>query len=137
MNSYHLWPQSSQRSAKRRALQPITCCYSHSPGKTHDLLLPLPNAPGAAYICLRVTAASQGPATRSSLHHLPVDPCYCQGPSNLALAASPAHCLHLSGSTCTPYQGDNSLHTLRKETPSIKTLMPKINSKASQATQGC
>ena len=56
-----------------------------------SLPLPLSNAPGAAYTCLRVTATSQDPATRSSLCHLPMGPCHCQRSSNQALATSHAH----------------------------------------------
>ena len=45
----------------------------------------------------------QGPAIRSRLHHLPMGPGHCQGLSNQALDTSPAHCLHLPGSNCSPY----------------------------------
>ena len=52
-------------------------------------------------ICLRLITTSQGPATRSSLSHLPMDPCYYQESSNQALTTSPAHCLLLPGNTCS------------------------------------
>ena len=91
-------PQSSQSSAQRRALQlSTTCCCSYSTGNTPAWLPPLLNALGAAYTCLSVTATSQDPANRSSLHHLLVGPCHCQGPCNQALATTPAHCLHFPG----------------------------------------
>lgn len=94
MNRHHLQPQSPQRSAQRGALQPSTTrCCSHCPGNTHALMLPLTNVSGTIQNFLKLTATSQGPATRSSLHHLPVGPCHCQRPSNQALATSPAHCL--------------------------------------------
>ena len=112
----HRWPQAPQMSAKKRELQPSTThCCSHSPGNTPALLLPLPHIPGTTYTCL-ITVTSQGPATRSSLHHLPTGSCHCQGPSKQALATSPAHFLYLPGST----------HS---------TL--KIKSKLLQNTQGC
>ena len=74
----------------------------------HPLLLSLPwehthlaaataTCPGATYTFL-ITVTSQGPATRSSLCHLPMDPSHCQESSNQGLGASPAHCLHLPGS---------------------------------------
>ena len=69
----------------------------HSTGNTPALLLPLPDTLGTTYTCL-ITVTSQCPATRSSLCHLPMGPCHCQGPSNQALTTSPAHCLHLPGS---------------------------------------
>ena len=95
-------PKSPQGSAQRRALQTSTThCCSHIPGNTPVLLLPLLNVLGAAYS--KVTATFQGPATRSSLCHLPIGPCHYQGPSNQVLATSPAHCLHLPGSTHRPY----------------------------------
>ena len=99
MNRHHLWSQSPQSSAQRRALQPsATHCCSHSPGNTCALPLPLPKSPGTTYTCLRVAAIFQYPATRSSLCHLPADSHHCQGPRNQALDISPAHCLHLPGS---------------------------------------
>ena len=101
VNRHHLRAQSPQRSAKRKALQLSSTHCSLSPGNAHTLLLPLPNALGAAYTCLKITATSQCPATRSSLHHLPSCPCLFQGPSNQALATSPTHCLHLPGSICS------------------------------------
>ena len=73
-----------------------TCSISHSPGNAH--VLPLPNALGTTYTCFKVTATSQSPATRSSLHHLPMGHCHCQGPRNQALATRHAYCLHLPGS---------------------------------------
>ena len=113
VNRHHLQPQSPLGSLQWRALQSSTIhCGSHYPGKVHTLLLPLPKALGPACTSLRVTVTSQGPATRSSLCHIPMGPFHCQGPSNQALATVPAHTL---------YQGDNSLHTLRKETESIQT----------------
>ena len=69
-------------------------------GNTPALLLPLPNAPCTAYIC-QITVTSQGPASRSSMHHLPDGPCQCQETSNQTLATSPAHCFHLPGGTCS------------------------------------
>ena len=66
---------------------------------THTLLLPLPNALSTVLISLRFITTSQGPATRSSLHHHPVGPGYSQEPSNQALTTSPAHCLLLPGNT--------------------------------------
>ena len=57
---------SHQRLAKKRELQPSTThCCSHSPGNTPALKLPM------------LTITSQGPATRSSLSHLPAGPCHC------------------------------------------------------------
>ena len=108
MNRHHLWPQSTQGSVQRRALKPsTTCCCSEFPGNVHALLLPLPNAMGAAYSCLRVAATSQGLETRSSLHLLPTAPCHCQGPNNQTLVTSFGHCLILPGSMqgCTPVWG--------------------------------
>ena len=99
LNRHHVRPQSPQRSAHRRATQPSTIhCCSHSPENTHTLLLPLPNAPGTTYTCLRITATSQSPATRSRLCHFPTCPCHSQGPRNQALATGPDHCLHVPGS---------------------------------------
>ena len=69
MNSHHLKSQSPQGLLLRRALQPNTTHCPHSPGNIHTLLLPLLKALGTAYTSLRVTATSQGPATRSSLCH--------------------------------------------------------------------
>ena len=70
----------------------------HSHGNTPALLLlSLPEALSTTYTCL-ITVTSQSPATRSSLHHLPMGPCHCQGSSNQALATSLAHCHHLPGS---------------------------------------
>ena len=121
MKRHHLQPQSPQRSAQRRALQPSTTrCCSHSPGNTYTLLLPLPNTLGT---CLKLTATSQGPETRSSLHHLPVGPCYCQGPSNQALATILAHCPHLPWSTrSTPSRGYPPVHMEKRDTKAA--LMP-------------
>ena len=48
---------------------------------------------------LRLITASQGPATRRSLCHLPVGPCCCQEPSNQTLTTTPAHCFLLPGNT--------------------------------------
>ena len=97
VSRHHLGPRHLR--SKNRALQPsTTCCCSHSPGNIPILLLPLPNVPGTTYTCL-TTVTSQGPATRSTLLHLPMGPCRCQGPSNQALAATLAHCLHLPGNT--------------------------------------
>ena len=123
MNRYHLQPQLPQGSVRRWALQPsATHCCSHSSGNAHALLLPLPNGVGTAYTCMRVTATSQGPVTRSSLCHLPTGPCYCQVPSSQAVAASPAHCLHLLGSSALAIHchEDNSLHTLGKREQTSK-----------------
>ena len=115
-NRYHLCPQSPQRLAQRRRLQlSTTCCCSHSPENVHTLLLPLSNTPGTSHTCLKITVTSQGPATRRGLCHLHTGPCNCQGPSNQALATSPAHCLYLFGSSCSTQ---------------------KINSKTFQNTQG-
>ena len=99
---------------------------------THMLLL-LPNALGATYTSLSVTATSKAPATKSSLHHLPMGPCHCQGPSNQALATRPVHCLHSPWKHTQaiyqhPYQGDNCLRTIgkRQQASTTKaTLMPK------------
>ena len=77
VNRHHLWPQSPQKSAQKRALLLSTSsCCSHFPGNTHTLLLPLPNALGTTYSCLRVAATSQGLATRSSLSHFPAGSCH-------------------------------------------------------------
>ena len=90
----------------------------------------------------------KGPATRSRLHHLPMGPCYCQRPGNQAGATSPAHCFDLPGSIHRPAplcQGDNNLHTQRKETAGIQTKSSRdINNNnnndddddPSQSTQG-
>jgi len=135
MNRYHLQPHSYQRSAHRRALQlNTTHCCSHFPGNVYTLLLPLPNALGSAYTCLRVTANSQGPATRRSLCHLPAGPYHCQGASNQALATSLAHCLQLLGRNhSTLSRGKEPAHTEEKD--SKAALMPKINSKPLRNTQ--
>ena len=67
MNRVHLWPQSPQRSAIKRAPQlSTTCCCSHPPGNAPTLQLPLPNAPSCAHTCL-ITVISEDPTTRSSL----------------------------------------------------------------------
>ena len=68
---------------------------------TYTLVLPLPNVLSTTYTGLRHNATFQGPATRSSLCHLPTGPCHCRGPSNQA--TNPAHCLHLHGSKYRPY----------------------------------
>ena len=53
---------------KKRVLTPSTNhWYSHSPGNTPTLLLPLPYILGTAYICL-ITGTSQDLATSSSLY---------------------------------------------------------------------
>ena len=81
MNRHHLQPQSPQRSAQRRALQPsTTCCCFHSRGNARVLFLLLPNALSSTYKCLRVTAISQGPATRTSLFYLLLGSFHFQGP---------------------------------------------------------
>ena len=76
---------------------------------------------------------SQGPPTRSSLHHLLVGPSYCQQPGTdywpCPLPPSPRkHAQH---------PGDKSQLTLKKETANIQTSMPKINSNTPQNTKGC
>lgn len=89
-----------------------TQCSSHSPGNAQALSQPLPNAPRAAYTCLRVTVTSQGRANGSSLCHLPAGPCNYQGPSKQALATRAAHCPHLPGSTRSPLSmGYQPAHT--------------------------
>ena len=81
VNRHYLQPQSPLRSAKKRALQPNTThCCSPSPANVPTLLLPLPNASGATYTC-PITVISQGPARKSSLHHLPLGSYHCQRPS--------------------------------------------------------
>ena len=48
MNMHHLWPQSSQRTPRRTALQSsTTCCCSHTPGNALALLMPLSNVLGS------------------------------------------------------------------------------------------
>ena len=129
-----------------RALQlSTTCCCSHSPGNAHALLLPLPKALGTTYTCLSVTATSQGPATRSSLHHLSVSPHYYRGPSSQAQATGPAHCLYLLGHTHRPYPSTtpikgitacthcDSNHQTQKQLSCKKR---KKNTKHSKTTQG-
>ena len=70
---------------------------------THPAVKLLPKALGAAYICPSVTANSQGPATRSSLHHLPEGPHHWQGIQRTDTGYRPCHFLHLPVSTCSPY----------------------------------
>ena len=84
------------------------------------------------------------------------DHCHFPGPCNQEQAVPPSHgSLLLSRAQqpgtgyqlcplppspwkhTAPYQENKSLHTLRKDTASIQILMPKINSKPSQNTQGC
>ena len=72
---------------------------------TPILWWPLPKTLGTASTSLRVTATSQGTATRSSLCHFPVGPGHCEGPSNQALAVAIVCCLHLPGSKHRPYTG--------------------------------
>ena len=105
VNRHHLQPQSPLSSPQKWALHPSITCCPHSPGNIHALLLPLPKALSTAYTCLRVTATSQSPATRSSLCHLSAGSHHCQGPNNQALATSPAHCLNLLVRRHRPYNG--------------------------------
>ena len=130
-----------------------THCCSHTPGNAHILPLPLPNALGAAYTFLNLAATSHSSAatshsaaTRRSLCNLPMGPCHCQGPSNQALATSPAHCLHLPGSMhSTLSRGYKPPHTEERDSKCPNplprkeaALSPKINSKhPSQNTQEC
>ena len=150
MNSHHLWPQSPERSAQRKALQlSTTHCCSHSPRNTHTLLLPLPNVLGNTYTCLRITVTSQGPATRKSLCHLPAGACHYQEPSKQALATSPAHCFHLPGSKCKLYTSRGITDCTHQEktqqaskpkaalTPNNNNSNNNNNNKPSQTTQGC
>ena len=69
-------------------------------GNTSPHAVPLPNAPGTAYTYL-TTVTSQGPASRSSRHHLPMGLCHCQEPRNQVLATSTANCLHILGRMCS------------------------------------
>ena len=72
VNRLHLGPQSPQRLSKKRALQPSTThVWSHIPGNTPTLLLPLPKSPGSAHTCL-ITVTSQDPATRRACAATPV-----------------------------------------------------------------
>ena len=120
MNRHHLWPQSPLGSPKRRALQPSTTYCPHSPENAHVLLLLLPKALGTAYTSPRVTATSQSSASLIILHHLPIGPRHCQGPSNQALAISPAHCLPLPGRKHKPYTGTHPIKGIRACTHSRK-----------------
>lgn len=96
VNRYHPGHQSPQGLPLRRAQQLSVTHCPHFPGNAHIPQLPLPKALDTASTSLRVTAISQGPTTRSSLHpHFPVDSHHCQGHSNQALATGPAHCVHL------------------------------------------
>ena len=89
--------QVPERSVNKMALQLSTIhCWSHSPEYPSHQLLSLPNAPGTTNTCLMIVTP-HGPATRSCMHHLPMGPCHCQGPSNQALATGTVHYLHLPG----------------------------------------
>ena len=89
MKRHHLWCHSPWRMLQRRVFQQSTThCCSHFPGNTHALLLPLPNVLGASYNTLRVTEASQGPATRSSLWYVLATPGHSQGPLSRAWVLS-------------------------------------------------
>ena len=68
------------------------------PRNAHALLLPLQKSPGSTYTYLRITASSQGPATRTSLYQLPAGPHNCQVNSYWQLATGTAHHFHLPGS---------------------------------------
>ena len=56
-----------------------------------------------------------GPATRSSLNHLPAGPCYCQEPSNQALTTTSAHCLLLPGDTPSTLPRGYTAHTEERD----------------------
>ena len=123
------WPDTIGVCEQAPPAAPVTTEVSKEEGTAtehHPLLLSVPQehtrpaaAPArcseATYACL-ITVTSQGPATRSSLCHLPVVLDSGKGPSNQALATSPAHCLHLPGSTHSALE---------------------IKRKLSQNTQGC
>ena len=88
----------------------IHCCF---PGNKHALQLPLPKALGTAYSCLKVTATSQGPATKSSLCHFRAGLSIQVPAMDLPMLPFPGkqpQAIHQHN----PFQGDNSLHTLRK-----------------------
>ena len=74
MNRHHWWPKSPQGSLPRRAPQPSATHCPHFQRNAHTLLLLLTKALRTTYTSLRVIATPQGPATRSSLPHLPVYP---------------------------------------------------------------
>ena len=112
LNRYHLRLQSPQR----RAMQLNTnCCCLHSPGNSHTLLLPLPNALGTLIICIRRNTTSQGPETRGSQGHPPAGPCWCYEPSNQALTTSPTHCLLLPGITLSNLQITSCSHQRKRQ----------------------
>ena len=129
---------TSEVTKQKGTATTTTHCCSHTPGNPHILPLPLPNTPGATYICLTVTdttkvlqlgaawatflwvfAIVKGPVTRHWLLALPT--------ASISLEAHEA-----------PYQGDDSLHTLRKREKASKkaACTPKLNRKPSQDTQG-
>ena len=103
------------------------------------LLLPMPNALDTTYTGLRVTATSQGPATRSSLCHLPC------GSLLLLMAQQPGTCYQ--SCPLPPSPRKHVQHPIKgiracthqergQQTSEKAALMPKINSKPSQNTQG-
>ena len=72
----------------------------------------------------------------------PSGPCPSKEPNNQAMGSDPAQCLHPHINQQTPYQGDKSMHTLRKETASIQnkssphTKKNKKKNKPSKTIQG-
>ena len=137
---HHRQPQSPQRSAWRKALQSsTTCCCSRSPENAHTLLQSLPDTMDS-YIYMRVTVISQESASRNSLCHLLTGPSIVKGPATLP--NSPIHSLPLSTWKCMqhPIKGTTACFHWRKRQQASKpkaALMPKINVKPEQNTQGC
>ena len=93
-------PQSPLGSPQRKALQPSHVLPAIPWEHTYPAVASAKGPGLCLHTFLRDTATSQGPAAKSSLHHLPTIPHHCQGPSNQALVSS--HCLHL-GSKHRPY----------------------------------
>ena len=91
-----------------------------SPRNAHALILPLPKALGATYTpwgsLLLPRSLQPGAACTTSLQVLTT----VKGPATRHWHALPIASISLEAHAA-PYQGDNSLHTLRKETANIQT----------------
>ena len=103
MNRHHLQPQTLKGMPQQRHCNQAPAIIALTPLGKHTPCVATAKGSGAFYTCLRVTATSQGTATRSRLHHLPRGHHHCQGPSNQAIATGPNNCLHLPGSMHRPY----------------------------------
>ena len=132
LNRQHLWFQSPQRTALQFN---TSCCCSHSHGNSCTLLLLLSNALVTLKLCLELITASQGPATRSNLRHLPSGPWCFWEPNDQALTLGPTHCLLLPENTLS-ILGITAYSHQEKETANIQTPTPKINSNQPQNTKG-